>query len=87
MKNKRAKLVIILSSLFVLCLFVTAIAQTFVLKKLQKQNYEQELLLQDLYEKDQQADREKEYYESDEYLEEYFRTHGNQKEGDIVYTE
>ena len=43
--------------------------------------------LQDLYEKDQQADREKDYYESDEYLEEYFRTHGNQKEEDIVYTE
>lgn len=87
MNSKKAKFFIALMSAIMLCLFTTAIVQTFVLKNLQNQNKEQNKLISELQQKDQQADRENEYYESEEYLEEYFRSQGNQKEDDIIFSE
>ena len=87
MNSKKAKFFIVLMSAIMLCLFTTAIVQTFVLKNLQYQNKEQDKLISELQQKDQQADRENEYYESDEYLEEYFRGQGNKKEDDIIFSE
>lgn len=87
MKNqKKAKFFIVLFTGLVLGLFVTAIVQTFVLKNLQKQNQEITLQQQELDKKIEKADKEKEYYESDEYIEEFFRVEGNQKDGDITFT-
>ena len=87
MKNqKKAKFFIVLFTSLVLCLFVTAIVQTFVLKDLQAKNKELALKQQLLDKKIEQADREKEYYESEEYIEEFFRKHGNEEDGDITFT-
>ena len=84
--TNKAKFYIILLSALLIGLFITAITQTFVLKDLQRQNRELATMQEELELKDQQADKEKAYYESDEYIEEYFRTHGNQKDGDITIT-
>ena len=84
--TKKAKFFIALSITLLLGLFVVAISQIFILKNLERQNKELALMQQELNQKDEQADREKEYYDSEEYKEEYFRTHGNQKDGDITIT-